>query len=251
MTAEQRFSQRARRLLDATPLLAQANTTLVQQLGVRARRRLLPLRQQCIDGEEMRQRIFFVVSGSFHLLRQTPDGEEVLVSRYGPGDFFCLAAAFSGSGPVGYAVNTSPAQLLCWSLRDFQALMQTDSSLGERLLRQMAWQVEQERQMRTLLCCCRAENRVAAYLLYRRQACRPQPDDAQLDLKPLSLTAAELGLARETLSRCLHRLQRQQIIQCQRGQVRILRELGLRLLVGTGAEADQKVPDSCQKMPDS
>lgn len=63
---------------------------------------------------------------------------------------------------------------------------------------------------------------VAAYLLLKiKQDHCLRKFVCSVDLKPISLTAQELGIARETLSRCLQRLVKCEGITCQRGTIQL------------------------------
>ncbi|MCB2218411.1 MAG: Crp/Fnr family transcriptional regulator [Desulfobulbaceae bacterium] len=80
-------------------------------------------------------------------------------------------------------------------------------------------------------CLCRkrqARARVAGYLLSRLgrlPGC--VGDGSTVDLRPLSVMAEELGLARETFSRLLMELERQKLVRNARGLVTVLDEAGL------------------------
>ena len=119
-------------------------------------------------------------------------------------------------------VNAGTTELMFWSHDVFRQFMAENSDFYGNILNQMASQVEQEREMRTLSRCCKADVKVAAYLLYRikRGHCL-QEFSCSVDLRPISLTAQELGIARETLSRSLQRLVARNSITYRRGTVQV------------------------------
>ena len=82
-------------------------------------------------------------------------------------------------------------------------------------------------------CLCRksqAVSRVAGYLLSRHRwlccrraaACPTGNVVATLNLRPMAITASELCLARETFSRALSQLQRQNLIRVAQGEVELI-----------------------------
>ena len=195
----------------------------VERIAVAARIRTLKRRFGRIDQEELSRRLFFVLSGEMHMLRIAPDGQECLLQRFLPGEFFCLSSLLSGCPCQSQMTSAGTTTLLHWTHDLFRELMQDNPHFHSNILQQMACQIEQEREMRTLSHCCRADIKVAAYLLHkaRTRNCAKNCCCSVIDLKPISLTARELGIARETLSRCLQRLVRQNSITYQRGLVQI------------------------------
>ena len=210
-------------MLGQAPLMKDLAPQLVGEIAAAGRSRVLKGRFGRIDREELSRRLFFVLSGEMRMLRTAPDGQECLIQRFLPGEFFCLSSILSGHPCHSVMVSAGTSELLHWNHEFFRSHMQGDQHFYGNLLHQMAYQIEQEREMRTLSRCCKADIKVAAYLLHKaRSGIGGTPyKNAVIDLKPISLTAQELGIARETLSRCLQRLVRQNGITYQRGQVRI------------------------------
>lgn len=208
--------------LSRAPLLTGVETELIGKIAQSGRPRTMKGRFGRVCQEELAQRLFFVLAGEMRMFRLAPDGQEQLVQRFGAGEFFCLAAAVSGRPCHSFLVNFGTTELLAWSREGFLQLMQESPRLHSSVLHQMAFQVEKERELRTLSRCCRADIKVAAYLLHQM---KPHPGASRraelIDLRPISLTAQELSMARETLSRCLQRLVERGGISCQRGMVQI------------------------------
>ncbi|RKX23765.1 MAG: hypothetical protein DRP47_12340 [Candidatus Zixiibacteriota bacterium] len=208
-------------ILSSAPLLEGVDADLVRQVATAGRTRVLKGQFGRIDPEEMSRRLFFVVSGEMRMLRTAPDGQEHLMQRFGVGEFFCLAAAVSNRSCNSQMVNAGTTELIYWNHDAFRQLMEGNTNFYGNILGQMASQVEQEREMRTLSRCCKADVKVAAYLLHKiRQGRCTSAGGHSVDLRPISLTAQELGIARETLSRCLQRLTKQDGISYLRGQVK-------------------------------
>lgn len=205
------------------PLLKGLDDHIFEQVAEGARAREYKRRLGLIDNDELGQRLHFVLSGEMHMLRVAPDGQECLIQRFSAGEFFCLASLFSGRRCSNHVVSATTSQVLFWSQEWFRQLLQADASFYRNLLEQMARQVEQERSLRTLSRCSRMESRLAAYLLHKLDSahCCMKNKTLVVDLRPIGLTAQELGIARETLSRSLQRLVHVEGISYQRGQVHI------------------------------
>ena len=209
-------------MLSAAPLMDGIDAGLVNQIAGAGRLRTFKGRFGRIDPEEMSKRLFFVLSGEMRMLRTAPDGQEYLMQRIRPGEFFCLAAVMSGHFCNNQMVNAGPTELMWWNHDAFRGFMLNNMGFHQNILNQLASQIEQEREMRTLCRCCKADVRVVAYLLHKIKCdhCLRQCVCA-VDLRPIGLTAQELGIARETLSRCLQRLVKREGITYRRGTLQV------------------------------
>ncbi|MBE9486810.1 MAG: Crp/Fnr family transcriptional regulator [Chloroflexi bacterium] len=216
------MSGRVVEMLNGAPLMSGVDGNLVKQVADAGRLRTLKGHFGRIGQEELSKRLFFVLSGEMRMLRMAPDGQEHLMQRFRAGEFFCLAAAISGHSCNNLMINAGTTELIYWGHDIFRGYMLENSDFYNNILCQMGSQIEQEREMRTLSRCCKADVKVAAYLLgkIKRGHCLRQYVCA-VDLKPISLTAQELGIARETLSRSLQRLVKREGISYQRGMVRV------------------------------
>lgn len=210
-------------LLAAAPLLAGVSAAEVSAFAGAGRHRVLKGRFGRIPAEELSQRLFFVLSGEIKMIQLAPDGQECLMQRVGPGEFFCLSSVISGFSCQSEGVSAGTTQILSWGQDYFRAFMRGNAQIYNNLLAQMASQVTRERELRTLSRCCKADVKVAAYLLHkiRNGHCGSQCGKTVVDLRPINVTAQELGVARETLSRCLQRLVDRRCISYQRGLVKI------------------------------
>ncbi|MCK4501467.1 MAG: Crp/Fnr family transcriptional regulator [Desulfuromonadales bacterium] len=209
-------------MLSAAPLLDGVGNDLIEQVASAGRIRLLKGQFGRIGMEEMSKRLFFVLSGEMRMLRVAPDGQEHLIQRFGVGEFFCLAAVASNHSCNSQMVNAGRTELMYWDHAVFRQFMEDNQNFYSNILKQMASQIEQEREMRTLSRCCKADVKVAAYLLHKiKQGHCLRKFICSVDLRPISLTAQELGIARETLSRSLQRLVKWEGITYQRGTVQV------------------------------
>lgn len=209
-------------VLRHSTLLDGVDDSLCQHLVDKARKRSISKRDTRIDSDELSYRLFMVLSGNVRVLRLAADGQECLMQRVAPGDFFCLASLCSGRHCGSQLVCDSGAELLFWDHDSYRQLLNRNPELNRNLMRHIACQVEEERDMRALSHCCKADTRVAAFLLHKLKGhCHCRCNRHAVDLKPVSLAAREIGLARETFSRSLQKLAKRQVIQYERGTVRV------------------------------
>lgn len=207
--------------LGRAPLMEGVENHVVERIAREGRLRALKGGAR-VEQEELSLRLFFVLAGEMRMFRFTPDGQEQLVQRFRAGEFFCLAALVSGCPCRSFLVNFGSTELLVWNRECFFQQMQDCPRLYRNVLCQMACQVEKEREIRSLSRCLRAEVRLAAYLRHQMRSHAGASSQADaIDLRPISLTAQELGMARETLSRCLQRLVEGGVIHHRRGIVQI------------------------------
>ncbi|SDZ78070.1 cAMP-binding domain of CRP or a regulatory subunit of cAMP-dependent protein kinases [Desulfuromusa kysingii] len=209
-------------LLQKAPLLNDVGHELITQISQAGRVRTLKRNFGRIGPDEMSKRLFFVLSGEMRMMRMAPDGQEHLIQRFNSGEFFCLSALVSSFSCNSQMVNAGSTELMYWGHDVFRQFMDANPHFYGNILHQMASQVEQEREMRTLSRCCKADIKVAAYLLHKiKQGECTRKLACSLDLRPISLTAQELGIARETLSRSLQRLVQRDGIDYTSGRVQI------------------------------
>ncbi len=220
------------KMLRQSPLLKDLEEDLIARIAQSGRQLIMKGRYSRIDQTDLSRRLYFIVSGEMRMLRMAPDGQEHLLQRFKTGEFFCLSALSSGHGCNNMMVSAGRVDLICWGHDTFRSFLQNHQGFHHNVLSQMAWQIEQEREMRALSRCCKADVRVAAYLLHKiKHGCCLCECLRSLDVRPLSLTAQELGIARETLSRSLQRLVKKNAISYEQGQVRVADVLALEAVI--------------------
>jgi CRP-like cAMP-binding protein len=110
----------------------------------------------------------------------------------------------------------------------FLQLLREHFSLARNLVTQLATSLERTSQQ---ACLCRARS---APMLVARHLLNRLPDHRDsIDLRPIRMTAQEIGIARETLSRALARLCKRGLIDYCRGKVLVLDRPGLQDLSST------------------
>ncbi len=206
-------------VLQTSPLLSDAGEEVIQALICSARKYVMKGRWHRLEGDDLTRKVHCVVGGEMRMYKQAPDGQDLLVRRLYPGDFFCFSSLMTEHYCESSFVGTSKSSLLYWHYADFQAIALSQKAILDNVFKLMAIEVEQERHMRTLARCCRVELLTVGYLIYRLK--RDNLCRGVVDFRPISLTAQELGVARETLSRCLTKLSKSYGIPYHKGCVSI------------------------------
>ncbi len=202
-----------------SPLLRNAGDEVIKRLLSSARRYAMKGRWHRLEGDDLKRRVHCVVGGEMRMYKQAPDGQDLLVRRLFPGDFFCFSSLMTEHYCESSFVGTSKSSLVYWHYSDFQTIALSQKTIIENVFKLMAIEVEQERHMRTLARCCRVELLTVGYLIYRLK--RDELCTGIVDFRPISLTAQELGVARETLSRCLTKLSKNYDLPYHKGCVSI------------------------------
>lgn len=217
------MSDKVYQALRRSPLMAGVAETILRKVADSGRLRLLKGRLGRIDRDELSERLFFIVSGEMRMVLVAPDGQECILGRADAGDFCCLSSYISGHACSGEMVSAGTTELCFWPNEKIRQLLQNETAFHQNLLKHMACQVEQEREMRTLSRCCKADTKVAAYLLHKIKKgtnCK-HCSAVHVDVRPIGMTAQELGIARETFTRSLQRLIAREGITYHRGIVKI------------------------------
>jgi len=204
--------------LTQLPLLKGIASETLQKVIETAKRRYLSRKGSILSTEDLSDRLYILLDGQIKMLRPSVGGDESLQQRLGEGDVFCLVSMVSGVHCGSYGETLGSCTLLSWPHRVFVGLMEEDRQLHVNVLNLLAEQVEVERHKRCLSQCSNVGARVAGYLLYLNDSHRC---NETIDLRPITLSAQELGMARETMSRTFTSFERLGIVHCSRGIITI------------------------------
>jgi CRP-like cAMP-binding protein len=220
-----------------SPLFKGVAAETLQSVNAAARRRSLLRKGAILSSEELSDKLYVVLSGRLKMLRHSVGGDESLQQRLGEGDVFCLVSMVAGGQCGSYGESLGPCTLLYWSQRLFVSLMEQDRQLHMNVLRLLARQVEVERHKRCLCQCANVGARVAGYLLFLKETLG---DSETIDLRPMTLSAQELGMARETMSRTFSSFERAGLVDCHRGVITV-RDYDRLQLIADGLEGDRSL----------
>ncbi len=167
----------------------------------------LPAGRRVFRTGEQARHLFHLLEGEVRLFRLTPSGDEALLQRALPGDFFATAALALAAYPCE-AVCTLPSRLQALPLDAFRAALRRPGRFAEHWVREMSL-----RQLSLCAACERlhlkgARERILHYLATEG---RGSPPRVRLTA-PLKVWAQELGLVPETLYRTLRALEREGVV---------------------------------------
>lgn len=191
-----------------------------------------------MDGSPI-EHFYYVISGKVKEFYYNGSGEEYLRRVIYPGCYISLYSLFKEETVHTYSCATlAETEVIAWSTDNFLELLKQCPKLGMQVA--LVLSNIYERTCR-LNCICKkksARAKVAGYLLSKlnptcgHYSCSIIGDCRWIDLRPISLAAEEVGLARETFSRNLTRLEKEGFIAQERGIVSIANMDGLKLVSG-------------------
>lgn len=168
-----------------------------------------------------------ILKGRIKLYCIDANGEERGLRFAGPGELLCppLNQVHGTESPCTFAEATENLKLFMLPACFFLPLLHNHFGLARNLIAQLASSLERAGHQACLRKARSAPVLVARYLLERTQE-----HNAVVDVRPVRMTAQELGIARETLSRAITGLRKSCLIDYCRGKVRVVDRSGLQEL---------------------
>jgi CRP/FNR family cyclic AMP-dependent transcriptional regulator len=176
--------------------------------------------------------VFLVLTGGIKTVNYAPDGTTVHFYEYKPDQVFGHYAIFANAPRSAAAVASTKTTVLRIPSDKFVDCVLANRDLTLELLRQLAIIARADTFRITAMLSLPSPQRVAAWLLYKRHDC----DSLKIPLENREDLASQLGMTRETLSRCLSRLQKSGAIDMAPHEI-ILKDLELLM-----AESDHDDP---------
>ena len=150
--------------------------------------------------------LFVIISGKVKVVRTDEDGREVILSMFGPGEFFGEMALLDGLARSASVVATVRAELLMIHRRDFLELLNEYPSVAIGLLAELAMRLRKADMQIKSLSLKDAAGRVANVLLMLADDLGVfRKGKVEIEDLPLQQDIANMaGTSRETVSRMLH-----------------------------------------------
>ena len=217
----------------ASAIFSQINERTYSAIIDAGRTHDLRHRGEIISSEKLSQRFYLLLNGRIKVLRPIVCGEEALQQQLHAGDTLCTVAMLGVGKSSSYAASLCACKLLSWSHRQFRSFIEQEAQLRENLLMLMVNQVDKEQHKCGLMQCANLRRRVSAALLARanEHVGIANKSGTTIDLRPISLTSQELGMARETMSRILSAFEQEGIIECQRGLIQVHKLSRIQMIV--------------------
>ena len=179
--------------------------------------------QTVFSGQDTSRDVYFVLSGALVAVYWTRDGREVVFSRLTEGAYLGELAALTDRPRTLSVVARGPSRVLILHQSSFTALIDGNSVLRWRILRDLAARIAALTDRCLELTTMSVEQRVHSYFLRYAmergglgsgQVLRDAPTHAEI--------AASIGATREMVSRTLSRLTADGVIRSARQRIEIL-----------------------------
>jgi len=150
--------------------------------------------------------LFVIVAGKVKVVRMDEDGKEVILSMFGPGEFFGEMSLLDGMARSASVVATVKAELFMIHRRDFLELLHEYPSVAIALLAELAMRLRKADMQIKSLSLKDAAGRVANVLLMLADDLGVfRKGKVEIEDLPLQQDIANMaGTSRETVSRMIH-----------------------------------------------
>ncbi len=167
--------------------------------------------------------LFVIVSGKVKVVRTDEEGREVILSMFGPGEFFGEMSLLDGLARSASVVAVSKAELFMIHRRDFLETMHQFPAIAIALLAELAMRLRKADMQIKSLSLKDAAGRVANVLLILSDDVGVfRKGKVEIDDLPLQQDLANMaGTSRETVSRMLHQFVREGSIQLKGNKLTI------------------------------
>ncbi len=183
--------------------LEDADLKKIAKLGVRKKYKKGSI---VVLEEELGAALFVIVSGKVKVVRMDEDGREVILSIFGPGEFFGEMSLLDGMARSASVVATAKSELFMIHRRDFLDLLHDYPKVAIALLGELAMRLRKADGQIKSLSLKDAAGRVANVLLMLADDIGMfRKGKVEIDDLPLQQDMASMaGTSRETVSRVIH-----------------------------------------------
>ena len=181
--------------------------------------------------------LHIVRSGCVKTYTISPDGHEVVLGFYLPGEIIGLEA-LSSLTHQRFAVTLEPTQTCVFSTHDFKRMMQGDPNLNDAILGCLSKELDRAQNQLLIVGHLEARQRVAFFIVslsHRLGSGLGSKDPFKLPMDRRDI-ANHLGLTVETVSRVLSQFQRDKLINVDGKKIQINHRRALELLARPGGQ---------------
>ena len=167
--------------------------------------------------KEMGAALFVIISGKVKIVRTDEDGREVILSIFGPGEFFGEMSLLDGLARSASVVALTKAELFMIHRRDFLKLLNEHPQVAISLLGELTTRLRKADTQIKSLSLKDASGRVANVILMLADDIGVfRKGKVEIDELPLQQDMANMaGTSRETVSRMLHQFIREGHLQLE------------------------------------
>lgn len=163
--------------------------------------------------------LYVVLEGRVRIYRTSPDGREQTLAVEGPGRPVAELPLFDGGPYPATAVTTAPSRLMFLPRGEFEHAFRTDPDVAASVVRALGVRLRHMVQLVETLAFRDVAARLAMLLAdHAERRGQPEGDGVALDLeRTQEELAAEIGTARESVSRAMKQLKVRGLIRKQAG----------------------------------
>jgi CRP/FNR family cyclic AMP-dependent transcriptional regulator len=163
--------------------------------------------------------LYVVLEGRVRIYRTSPDGREQTLAVEGPGRPVAELPLFDGGPYPATAVTTAPSRLMFLPRGEFEHAFRTDPDVAASVVRALGVRLRHMVQLVETLAFRDVAARLAMLLAdHAERRGQPEGDGVALDLeRTQEELAAEIGTARESVSRAMKQLKARGLIRKQTG----------------------------------
>jgi CRP-like cAMP-binding protein len=197
--------------LDSVPIFAdleEPDLKKIEKLGLRKKYKKGNI---VVLEKEMGAALFVIISGKVKIVRTDEDGREVILSIFGPGEFFGEMSLLDGLARSASVVALTKAELFMIHRRDFLKLVNEHPQVAISLLGELTTRLRKADTQIKSLSLKDASGRVANVILMLADDIGVfRKGKVEIDELPLQQDMANMaGTSRETVSRMLHQFIRE------------------------------------------
>lgn len=184
---------------------------------------------------EATNELHIIRSGSVKTYRLSPDGDEVALGFFLPGEIVGLEA-LAASSHQHFAVTLEPTQTCDLTVGEFKQVMRDDPKLSETIFRSLCSALDHAQNLLLIVGHLEAKARVAFFMLslsHRLGQCLGDENRFKLPMDRRDI-ANHLGLTIETISRVLSQFQRDGVVKVDGKHVQIINRRALERLARPG-----------------
>ena len=224
------------------------NSSLVRGLSISLQNKLLSIGSSGIwkkgdhlfmEGSRV-ERFYYLFSGKVREYYFNSSGEEFLRRVVYPDHYISLHNIFNTNRTYTYYSEVlTTINAFSWPVDAFLDILCSNPELGLHVATVLSMTIERSCRQNCLCRKARGTQKVAGYLLSKQKSCYstssycPEAECCRkIDLRPVSLAAQEVCMARETFSRILISFQKKKIISTNRGMITILDSDTLKAICG-------------------
>ena len=163
------------------------------------------------DGEQC----FFVVKGSVKVTRLSKDGREVILAMLNEGDFFGEMSLLDGKSRSANVIALEKTEVLTLNRKDFLIVLHEYPKIAIQLLKELASRLRKSDRQIASLSLSDAEKRIALCIIrFADERGIIRNGRVSIAKVPIQQDIANMaGTSRETVSRALNVLEKEQLIE--------------------------------------